>query len=169
MKDPDARKQKNGAQDIVAQDGPTSENMGLVRVHREALEHDNLVPNDMASGDDDTAPGNGAKNGAAPEEMTLPNVDAADMLEEASFAADATLTPEQRAAEAKQIRRMQMMFTMVMQVIAQDASLSVDAASAMIADARRAALNLFPEKELAYNLIWKPRFQRLMRERFHLN
>ena len=38
----------------------------------------------------------------------------------------------------------------------------------MVADARTAALAMFPGKELAYDLIWKPRFQRLMRERFRL-
>lgn len=70
--------------------------------------------------------------------------------------------------EAKLIRRMQVMMNMVMQVIAQDASLTVDDASQMIADARTAALAMFPGKELAYDLIWRPRFQRLMRERFRL-
>jgi hypothetical protein len=70
--------------------------------------------------------------------------------------------------EAKLIRRLQMMMGMVMNVIAQDASLTVDDASQMIADARTAALTMFPGKELAYDLIWKPRFQRLMCERFRL-
>ena len=70
--------------------------------------------------------------------------------------------------EAKLIRRMQMMMNMVMQVIAQDRTLTVDDASQMIADARTAALAMFPGKELAYDLIWRPRFQRLMRERFRL-
>jgi hypothetical protein len=63
---------------------------------------------------------------------------------------------------------MQMMMNMVMQVIAQDATLTIDDASQMIADARSAALAMFPDKELAYDLIWRPRFQRLMRERFRL-
>ena len=72
------------------------------------------------------------------------------------------------AEEAKLIRRMQMMMNMVMQVIAQDRTLTVDDASQMIADARTAALAMFPGKELAYDLIWRPRFQRLMRERFRL-
>jgi hypothetical protein len=57
---------------------------------------------------------------------------------------------------------------MVMQVIAQDGSLTVDDAAQMIADSRRAALAMFPGKELAYDLIWRPRFQRLMRERFRI-
>ena len=46
--------------------------------------------------------------------------------------------------------------------------LSVDEASQMIADSRKAALAMFPGKELAYDLIWRPRFQRLMRERFRI-
>jgi len=78
------------------------------------------------------------------------------------------LTPEELAEEQKLIRRMQMMMNMVMQVIAQDATLSVDEASQMIADSRKAALAMFPGKELAYDLIWRPRFQRLMRERFRM-
>jgi hypothetical protein len=73
------------------------------------------------------------------------------------------------AAEGKLIRRLQMMMNMVMQVIAQDGSLTIDEASQMIADSRKAALAMFPDKELAYELIWRPRFQRVMRERFHIN
>ena len=77
-------------------------------------------------------------------------------------------TAEELAEERKLIRRMQMMMNMVMQVIAQDATLTIDEASQMIADSRKAALTMFPGKELAYDLIWKPRFQRLMRERFRM-
>ncbi|SRR5579884_1150168 len=81
-------------------------------------------------------------------------------------------TPATNAAEAEDerrlIRRMQMMMNLVMQTIAQDPTLSYDEAAQMIADARRAALTMFPGKELAYDLIWQPRFQRLMRERFRL-
>ena len=61
-----------------------------------------------------------------------------------------------------------MMMNMCLQVIAQDSSMSVEEASQMIADSREAALAMFPGKELAYDLIWKPRFQRLMIERFRL-
>lgn len=78
------------------------------------------------------------------------------------------ISAEERAEEQKLIRRLQMMMNMVMQVIAQDGSLTVDDAAQMIADSRRAALAMFPGKELAYDLIWRPRFQRLMRERFRI-
>jgi hypothetical protein len=70
--------------------------------------------------------------------------------------------------EQKLIRRLQLMMNMVMQVIAQDPSLTLDDASQMIADSKKAALAMFPGKELAYDLIWRPRFQRLLRERFRL-
>lgn len=76
--------------------------------------------------------------------------------------------PDDQLEEGKRIRRLQMMMNMVMQVIAQDGSLSVDEASQMIADSRKAALAMFPDKELAYEIIWRPRFQRLMRERFRI-
>ncbi len=75
---------------------------------------------------------------------------------------------EDARGEAKLLRRLQMMMNMVMGVIAQDNTLSYDEAAAMVADARTAALSMFPGKELAYDLIWRPRFQRLMRERFRL-
>ena len=78
------------------------------------------------------------------------------------------ISAEERAEEQKLIRRLQMMMNMVMQVIAQDPSLTIDDAAQMIADSRKAALTMFPGKELAYDLIWRPRFQRLMRERFRI-
>jgi len=74
---------------------------------------------------------------------------------------------EQRQEE-KNIRRLQLMMNMVMSVIAQDSTLSYGDASEMIADSRRAALAMFPDKELAYDLIYKPKLQRLMRDRFRL-
>ncbi len=77
-------------------------------------------------------------------------------------------TVQEALEERRKIRRLQMMMDMVTSVIAQDESLSYDDAAEMIADSRRAALAMFPDKELAYDLIYKPRFQRLMRERFRL-
>ena len=81
---------------------------------------------------------------------------------------DVTISAEEQAEEQKLIRRLQMMMNMVMQVIAQDGALTIDEAAQMIADSRKAALAMFPGKELAYDLIWRPRFQRLMRERFRI-
>jgi len=70
--------------------------------------------------------------------------------------------------EARRIRRLQIMMSMVSSVISQDPSLTVEEASELAAGAKRAALAMFPDKELAYDLLYKPRLQRLMRERFRL-
>ena len=83
--------------------------------------------------------------------------------------APSNLQTEAQLEERRLIRRLQMMMNMVMQVISQDETLTIDDASQMIADSRRAALAMFPGKELAYDLIWRPRFQRLMIERFRMH
>jgi hypothetical protein len=75
---------------------------------------------------------------------------------------------EEKAEEARRIRRLQLMMNMVMQVIQQDSTLAVEQASEMVADARRAALAMFPDKALAFDLIFWPRLQRLMRERYRM-
>jgi hypothetical protein len=75
---------------------------------------------------------------------------------------------EAREDEARRIRRLQVMISMVMSVISQDPSLTLEEASELAAGAKRAALAMFPDKELAYDLLYKPRLQRLMRERFRL-
>jgi hypothetical protein len=75
---------------------------------------------------------------------------------------------EELKEESRKIRRLQMVVNMVMQVIWQDANLTVDEAAAMVADTRRAALAMFPDKELAFDLIYWPRLQRLMRERYRM-
>lgn len=70
--------------------------------------------------------------------------------------------------EAKKIRRLQVMISMVSSVIGQDPNLTVEEASELVAGARRAALAMFPDKELAFDILYKPRLQRLMKERFRI-
>lgn len=77
-------------------------------------------------------------------------------------------SPEELEEERRKIRRLQMVVSMVTQVIAQDSTLTVDEASEMVADTRKAALLMFPDKELAFDLIYWPRLQRLMRERYRM-
>ena len=71
--------------------------------------------------------------------------------------------------ENRRIRRLQIMMSMVMSVISQDPSLTIEQASELVANTKRAALALFPDKEFAYDIIYKPRLQRLMRDRFRLH
>jgi hypothetical protein len=75
------------------------------------------------------------------------------------------LREDQDQDEARRIRRLQIMMSMVTSVISQDPGLTVEEASELAAGAKRAALAMFPDKELAYDLLYKPRLQRLMRER----
>jgi len=77
-------------------------------------------------------------------------------------------SPQELEEESRKIRRLQMVVNMVTQVIAQDPTLGVEEASEMVADTRRVARAMFPEKELAFNLIFWPRLQRLMRERYRM-
>jgi hypothetical protein len=74
----------------------------------------------------------------------------------------------ERAEEARRLRRLQVMMSMVMSVISQDPGLTLEEAAEMAANARRAALTMFPDKELAYDILYRPRLQRLMNERFRL-
>lgn len=67
--------------------------------------------------------------------------------------------------EPRRLRRLQMMMQMVQAVIAQD-DVTLEEAADLAAGARRAALALFPGKDLAYDLIYRPRLERLIAERF---
>ncbi len=76
--------------------------------------------------------------------------------------------PAPGEAEPRRLRRLQIMISMVMSVIGQDPNLTLEEASELVAGARRAALAMFPGKELAFDIIYKPRLQRLLRERFNV-
>ena len=79
-----------------------------------------------------------------------------------------TETAAEAAEEARKIRRLQLIISMVMSVIGQDPSLTLEEASELAAGAKRAALAMFPDKELAFDLLYKPRLKRLIRDRFRL-
>jgi hypothetical protein len=64
------------------------------------------------------------------------------------------------------LRRLQIMVGMAGSVLSQDPDLTPEKASAMIAQCRKAALAMFPGKELAFDLIYKPRLERVVKERF---
>jgi hypothetical protein len=58
------------------------------------------------------------------------------------------------------------MVAMVASVLSQDPDLTPEQASVMITDCRNAALAMFPGKDLAFDLIYKPRLERVVKERF---
>ena len=72
---------------------------------------------------------------------------------------------EEDDAERRLRRRLQIMVGMVTSVLSQDPDLTFDEAKQMIEDCRKAALAMFPGKELAFDLIYRPRLERVMKER----
>jgi hypothetical protein len=73
---------------------------------------------------------------------------------------------EEQEEELRKLRRLQMMVGMVLSVLRQDANLTRQQAREMVDNCRNAALAMFPGKELAFDLIYKPRLERVMQERF---
>lgn len=67
--------------------------------------------------------------------------------------------------ENRRIRFLRFLVDLSIQSI-QENALSLEEALRLVEEAKRAALNLFPGKELAFELIYRPRFQRAIRERF---
>lgn len=78
-------------------------------------------------------------------------------------------TAAQIEEERRRLRRLQFMMGLVMDVIRQDAGMTLEEAGNLVSSARGAALRMFPGKELAYDLIYKPRFQRLIAEKYGLH
>lgn len=77
-------------------------------------------------------------------------------------------TPEEKLEELRKIRRLQLMVDMVLSVLCQDPDLTLAEASEMVANCKNAALAMFPDKELAFDLIYRPRLKRVLAERFRL-
>jgi hypothetical protein len=70
--------------------------------------------------------------------------------------------------ERRNQRRLKAMMQLLLATIRQDRSLTVEDAAQMVAQTRDAALRLFPGRETAYNVLWRPHIQRAMRERFQI-
>jgi len=69
--------------------------------------------------------------------------------------------------ENRKVRRLQVVVDLVMNVIGQS-DLSVEEALELVASTRQFALQLFPDKASTYDLIYQPRFRRLLAERFKI-
>ena len=85
--------------------------------------------------------------------------------------ADQVQDPQREAAvreETRRLRRLQLTVRLVMNIISQS-NLPFEEASEMVAATRRVALNLFPGKEQAYDLLYQPRLQRLLVQKYRLH
>ena len=69
--------------------------------------------------------------------------------------------------ESRRIRRLRILVRLTLDTIA-GGDLSAEEAAGMIAATRRVALEMFPGKERAFDLIYKPQFQRIMHAVYRL-
>jgi len=83
-------------------------------------------------------------------------------------ASQPVVSNQEQEDERRKLRRLQIMMNMVMSVISQDEELTVEEAAELAANAKRAALAMFPDKEFAYDILYRPRLQRLIAERFRV-
>jgi hypothetical protein len=77
-------------------------------------------------------------------------------------------TDAEKETERRNLRRLQLMMDMVVSVLSQDPDLTRAEALEMAANCKTAALAMFPEKELAFDLIYRPRLERVINERFRV-
>lgn len=74
-------------------------------------------------------------------------------------------TREELEEEDRRVRQLRIAVNLALSVIGQT-EMTLDQAKEMVAATRGMALRLFPGKELAFDLIYLPRFRRLLAERF---
>ena len=77
------------------------------------------------------------------------------------------IPPEENSAreENRRIRFLRFLVDLSLVSIQQE-ELSLDDAEKVVEDVKQAACNLFPGKEATFELIYRPRFQRVIQERF---
>jgi hypothetical protein len=76
-------------------------------------------------------------------------------------------TQEEIDDESRRIRRLRILVQLTVETIA-EGGLSAEEASGMIAATKRVALEMFPGKERAFDLIYRPQFQRVMHAVYRL-
>jgi hypothetical protein len=74
---------------------------------------------------------------------------------------------EEILEENRKVRHLQIVVSLVLNLVAQS-DIPVEEASELVAQTRRFALNLFPDKALAYDIIYQPKFKRLMAEKYRI-
>lgn len=78
-----------------------------------------------------------------------------------------TPTQEEIDEESRRMRRLRILVHLALDTIA-GGDLSAEEAAGMVAATRRIALELFPGKETAFDLLYRPKFQRLMHAVYRL-
>ena len=70
--------------------------------------------------------------------------------------------------EERRIRTLRLLVDFSLAYLAQ-MKLPLEEAQAVVAGVKKQALHLFPEKEETFDLIYLPRFQRLLRDKYRLH
>ncbi len=78
------------------------------------------------------------------------------------------IDPEQLAEEQRKMRLLRIIVDLTAAVLRQG-NLTTPEAIDLIQATRKRVLELFPGKEDAYDLIYRPRFERIIQERLHEN
>ena len=76
-------------------------------------------------------------------------------------------TQEEIDEESRRLRRLRILVRLTLETIAAG-DVTAEEAAGMIAATRRVALEMFPGKERAFDLIYKPQFQRMMHAVYRL-
>ncbi len=67
--------------------------------------------------------------------------------------------------EEKQMRRLRLIVDLAQAVLMQS-DIGLRESLELMENTKKAALNLFPDKEFVYDLVYTPRFRRIIEERF---
>ena len=68
--------------------------------------------------------------------------------------------------EEKKLRMLKFVVDLNMAVLMQQSDLTLREAFDIMKNTKQAAMNLFPDKEQVFELIYSPRFRRVIRDRF---
>jgi hypothetical protein len=68
--------------------------------------------------------------------------------------------------EEKKLRLLKFVVDLNLAVLMQQSDLTLREAFDILKNTKKAAMNLFPDKEQVFDLIYSPRFRRVIRERF---
>jgi hypothetical protein len=79
----------------------------------------------------------------------------------------AVVSQDEIREENRKVRRLQIVVGLAMNVIRQS-DLPIEEALELVANTRQFALQLFPDKESTYDLIYQPRFRRLLSEKYNI-
>ena len=85
------------------------------------------------------------------------------------MAADVTMAPDKAAlaAEEKRLRRLGRAMDVAVALLWR-IDLTLEEVQDVVNHAKRTALQLFPDKEATFDLIYGPRFRRILVEKYHL-